>query len=90
MTERTKCVVEDGLFVRPCASLEGAVDNRAPSFSKVKGVAHWALANVKTHKPSRDYFGLKSKKHPNGFLFNFCPWCGGDISAPFRSEDNDQ
>lgn len=79
-----KCTVRAGLFVEPCDALAGAVDNNTPDFSRAKGVSVWNLSNLRTGEPSRTYFGLKSKNHPNGLLFNFCPWCGEQIDAPFN------
>lgn len=80
------CVVRDGLFVEPCEALEENVANNMPGFSAVKGISHWQLINSDTHKPSRSYFGVKTKKNPNGFLFNFCPFCGAQIDAPFNPD----
>lgn len=77
------CVVRDELFVEPCKALEGVTDNITPGFSRKKGISRWSMFNFKTHKPSRTYFGVKSNEHPNGFLFNFCPFCGTQIDAPF-------
>lgn len=86
MNTNKKCTVEAGRFVKPCKALDDNVANRTPGFSRVKGIAHWTLTNTKTFQPARAYFGVKSKNHPNGFLFNFCPFCGTDISAPFMKE----
>jgi len=75
--------VREGGFVDPCDTLSQAVDNNTPGFSKTKGIFRTDLTNMKTGQPSRTYFGVKSKKFPNGLCFNNCPWCGEDISAPF-------
>lgn len=88
MNDLTKCTVRDGMFVEPCMTLEDAVDNNAPGFSRAKGVFCQVLTNRNTHQPSRTYFGLKSKKFPSGILLNHCPWCGVDISAPFTDGDS--
>jgi hypothetical protein len=77
------CSVTDGRFVVPCSTLMGVIDSYAPGFSRAKGVFIQNLTNMNTGQPSRAYIGIKSKAHPNGFLFNFCPFCGTDISAPF-------
>jgi hypothetical protein len=42
--------------------------------------------NLTTHEPSRSMVGLKCDAHKNGMLFNFCPICGTDISAPFMDK----
>ena len=34
---------------------------------------------METRKSSRTFFGVKSKASPDGFLFNFCPFCGTDF-----------
>lgn len=90
MPDQNKCQVRDGLFVDPCRTLEDNTDNPIPGFSKVKGIANWSLHNIKTGEPSRAYWGVKSKNHPNGFLFNYCPFCGQDISAPFQPKEDGQ
>lgn len=87
MSEKTKCTVRDGRFVEPCKTLSDAVDNYTPGFSKTKGVFRLSLTNLETGEPSRTYFGIKSKKHPNGLCFNVCPWCGEDISEPFMPKE---
>lgn len=84
MTEAPKnCTVRDGLFVEPCESLALNTDNNMPGFSKAKGIFRQELTNRNTLKPARTYYGVKSKAYPNGYLFNNCPFCGEDISAPF-------
>ncbi len=95
MTDRTipepvNCTVKDGRFVVPCSTLAGVIDNNIPGFSKAKGVFIQQLSNRYTGKPARTYIGIKSKMHPRGFLFNFCPFCGGDISAPFMRDQSEQ
>lgn len=81
--EPVNCSVTDERFVVPCSTLAGVIDNNIPGFSRAKGVFIQNLTNVNTGEASRSYVGIKSKAHPNGFLFNFCPFCGADISAPF-------
>lgn len=91
MTEQVmqvpRCTVTDGRFVEPCSALDQNVQNNIPGFSKAKGIAVWNLVNHDTHKPSRRYFGVKTPAHPNGFLFNFCPFCGVQIDAPFAEKE---
>jgi hypothetical protein len=87
--EFVDCHVEDGLFVRPCLVLQSVIDNNIPGFSKGKGVFIQNLTNTKTMKPARTYVGVKSKKRPNGILFNFCPFCGGAIHAPFTDQEQE-
>ena len=83
-----KCEVKDGAFVEPCKMLEGVVDNNTPAFSKTKGVSVWHTFNWKTGKPGRTFFGVKSKGYPKGVAFNFCPFCGTQIDAPFNKEED--
>lgn len=87
MSDHIKCTVRDGLFVEPCETLARNTDNHMPGFSKARGIFRRELTNLNTLKPSRTYYGIKSKAHPNGFLFNVCPFCGEDISAPFTSDE---
>jgi hypothetical protein len=86
---KTKCKVRDNRFVDPCETLSQTIDNNIPGFSKATGVFIQHLTNMKTFKPSRTYVGLKSKNFKNGLLFNFCPFCGEDISDPFMKDDED-
>ena len=85
--EKWECSVRDGRFVEACTSLKMATDNNIPGFSKAKGIFRSELTNMKTHQPSRTYYGVKSKQYPNGLLFNFCPFCGCDIGAPFQKDE---
>ena len=55
----------------------------------MKGVFIQNLINMNTHKPSRTYVGLKSANFKNGILFNFCPFCGQKIDAPFAKDEKD-
>jgi len=82
------CSVREGLFVDPCSSLQAVIGNNVPGFSKAKGVFLQTLHSRTIHEMTRQYVGIKSKQHPNGFLFNFCPFCGTDISAPFMPKDD--
>lgn len=89
MTDDRKwfCSIRDGRFVDPCWPLEENVHNHAPGFIKAKGIGEWSLTNITTHKPSRRYYGVLTRANPTGFLFNFCPFCGTDISAPFKDKE---
>jgi hypothetical protein len=86
VTAATKCTVRDGLFVQPCKSLEEMTEIGNPPSGKSRGIYWWQLSNLKTHKPSRSFFGAKSTGMPKGMAFNFCPWCGTNISAPFMQD----
>lgn len=84
-----KCTVRDELFVDPCETLENVIHNNTPGFSKRKGVAIWHMRKRVGGKtvPSRTYLGIICEAYPDGFLFNFCPFCGTDISAPFMEPE---
>jgi len=86
---KMECTVRDDRFVEPCQSLDENTQNPAAAFSTAKGITRWAYTDMTTSKPSRTFFGVKSKAHPKGFLFNHCPFCGVDISAPFVGPDKD-
>lgn len=83
-----KCTVREGHFVEPCTTLDENTDNPQAAFGKAKGITAWRYTSMTTHQPSRTFFGVKTKQNPNGHLFNFCPFCGEDISKPFMSEDD--
>ena len=80
---KEKCTVRDGLFVEPCKSLDEMTEFGNPPPGKQRGIYSWRFTNLNTHKPTRHFFGAKSTAQPKGLAFNFCPWCGTDISAPF-------
>jgi len=86
---RINCEVREGRFVDPCDTLASMTHNTSPGFSKQKGIASWSLVNMETHEPSRSYFGILTKEYPNGFLFNFCPFCGKQIDAPFAEKEEE-
>lgn len=88
--DKRDCVVREGMFVEPCAMLAEMTDTPNAGFSKAKGIARWHYTDMATRQPSRTFFGAKSKEHPNGMLFNFCPWCGTKIDAPFAARDDAQ
>jgi len=84
---RDKCSVRDGMFVEPCDTLAANCDNEMAGFSKAKGITRWHYTNFRERRPSRTFYGVKTKASPNGFLFNFCPFCGEKIDAPFAEQD---
>lgn len=90
MAGKPQCTVTDGRFVEPCDGLEGIIDDYAPGFSRAKkGVFKRSLTNMKTGQPSRSMVGIKTKRYPNGILFNCCPFCGKRIDAPFLENEAD-
>lgn len=85
---RTECTVRDGRFVVPCDILAKATDVYHPSFSKTKGLFRVELFDRVKMEPSRSYHGVRTKAFDKGgILFNYCPFCGTDISAPFSPEE---
>lgn len=85
--ERVKCNVLDGNFVEPCTSLSENTDNAFAAAGRAKGITRWTYWDTVDRVPSRTFFGVKTKARPDGFLFNFCPFCGEDISAPFMDKE---
>jgi len=54
-----------------------------------RGIFSVTYTNMVERKVSRSMFGIKSRAHPRGgFLFNFCPFCGTDISEPFHEKQD--
>lgn len=84
---RAKCSVADGKFVEPCSTLAENTDMISTT-ERGRGIFSITYTNMKTFEQSRSMFGIKSRAHPRGgFLFNFCPFCGEDISAPFQEKE---
>jgi hypothetical protein len=82
-----KCTVsEDRDHIRPCDALAKETEFGNPHPRK-RGIFCWALRNMKTGKASRTMFGVVSTESPKGFLFNFCPFCGESIDAPFTEPE---
>lgn len=88
MTDR--CTVKDSRFVVPCDTLSSQTNIPNAGFSKAKGIARWHYTQRQTGEASRIFFGVVTKASPNGFLFNFCPFCGEQIDAPFAEQDGDE
>lgn len=77
-----KCTVTDGKFVDACPALLACTEFGNPS-GKRKGLYAWEMHSPQTG-PTRTMFGVKSGEHVvKGMLFNFCPFCGEEISQPF-------
>jgi hypothetical protein len=82
MSEKHACTVSaDGQHIEPCDLLARECEYGNPK-SKKRGIFRWALRNMQTGKPSRTFFGVVSTSSPNGFIFNFCPFCGTKIDEP--------
>jgi hypothetical protein len=77
------CTVDEGKFVRPCHWLEKATDDRG-SGGRERGLRMFDYT-VKA-KPSRTFWAIKSAEFPKALAIDFCPFCGTNISAPFKDD----
>jgi hypothetical protein len=82
------CKVKDGKFVIPCKGLASVAE---PMYGRKprRGVVQWTLYKIgdSDFSKSRTFFGVASGAHAaKGICFNYCPFCGKDISAPFQAE----
>lgn len=85
MADLKKCTVLSGKFVDPCAALTEATEYGHPR-GKAKGIFAWEYSSI-DKGPTRTMFGVKSGEHvAKGMLFNFCPFCGEKIDAPFAAQ----
>jgi hypothetical protein len=75
-----KCTIRDGSHVEPCVALSAACEGQK-SGGKSRGVFVWPLWNIKTGEPSRTMYGAVTSNNPKGLIFNYCPWCGTDLTA---------
>ena len=81
--EKLECTVDEDRFVRPCDRLSETLEDGGP-YGNRKGIFAWELHNLRENKPSRTFIGVKGGEHrKKGLLFNFCPFCGVRIDAPF-------
>jgi hypothetical protein len=85
---RLNCEVKDGKFVVMCSALEKIAEGYA-AFSKAKGIRVWQYYRVPAGGMAHSFVGIKCKAYPDGFLFNFCPCCGTNISAPFTADETE-
>ena len=82
-----KCYVRDGRYVEPCNMLASATEYGNPR-GKQKGIFAWALS-IPGKGASRTFFGVKSGEQvAKGLAFNFCPFCGERIEAPFTESSH--
>lgn len=79
-----KCEIEAGKFLRPCDPLSETMEIGHPT-GKRKGIFMHALSTLEG--PTRSMASAKSGAFvKGGILFNYCPFCGVDISAPFSGD----
>ena len=80
------CKVDDGLFVRPCTSLAGAMDGSSAGKGRALFLSQYI--NLRTGKPSRSFVVLRMGQHiKDGIAVNVCPFCGERIDAPFQDDE---
>lgn len=85
-----KCTVTNGKFIEPCSHLSNVTEFGNPRL-KSKGVWCYQYYSQTSHEPSRRFFGCKSgDRVEKGMAFNFCPFCGTDISAPFTEPEHQE
>lgn len=85
LERRHPCEVRDDNFVVPCTALEESIGGFGTD--KRKGIVAWHLIHMPTGKPSRSFIGVRSGDHAvKGVAFNFCPFCGTKIDAPFNRD----
>lgn len=84
-SDSIKCTVEDGKHVRPCKWLEESTEGRG-NYGRERGVRVFDYSI--DGKPSRTFYGIKSATHPKAIAIEFCPFCGTDISAPFKGDNH--
>jgi hypothetical protein len=84
MMDKKKCQVKDGKFVEPCDTLSEAAEFGNPR-GKQKGIWCWEYFSRTKPGPTRRFFGTKSGDFTEkGMAFNYCPFCGEKIDAPFE------
>jgi hypothetical protein len=82
---KDKCSVS-GRLVTPCKDLSESTEFGNPH-GKQKGIWCWEFFKTDTAGPVRRFWGSKSGDHvAKGMAFNYCPFCGEKIDAPFAQE----
>ena len=80
------CVVENGIL-KACKLLDRVLHPEANA--RAKGAYLLELRNTKTGEVTRTGAVIRSGEcSKGGALMNFCPFCGHDISAQFRKDDD--
>lgn len=83
-------VSENGRIVTPCKQLSDACEYGNPTGRK-KGIFGWTLYKPSESELSRQFFGVKSGEFVDrGLAFNFCPFCGTQIDAPFAEKESEE
>ena len=84
---RKVCSVE-GDMVIPCKLLDRSVDNL---YTRVrKGIFDLVVTDIYTSEQHTKGFGVKAGDFiKKGIMFNFCPFCGENISSHFVTKSGD-
>lgn len=87
--DKKKCTITaDRKFIDPCKMLADSTEFGNPT-GKRKGVWCWEYHNRVQSGPTRRFFGVKSGDFASkGLAFNYCPFCGEKIDAPFTEPTN--
>jgi hypothetical protein len=73
------------MFIEPCDTLRDSVEYGIAK-GKKRGIFCWEYFSDR--KATRKFFGVKSGElTEKGIAFNFCPFCGEQIDAPFVVPD---
>ena len=80
----TKCNFQNDLLI-PCSLLAQSAEDFSP-VGKRKGLFTWTYVSITSGKISRIVYGAKSGQYINGIYFNYCPFCGVDITSSFMHE----
>jgi len=80
---RVKCKVE-GRVVLPCRALEDSSNGRNPREGE-RGIWSWVNRDLDDMEMSMVFYGAQSGVFAGktSIAFNFCPFCGERIDAPF-------
>ena len=80
-----KCVIQ-GDKVVPCDTLNNAVDNLYTRCRK--GIFELLVTSILLDDWSVKGYGVKSGKYvKQGIMFNYCPFCGTDISSHLKTKE---
>jgi len=74
----SKCTITKQ-FVTPCDALKKATDFAPIPSGKTRGIFRNDLVD-ENFEPVRTIFGVKTDEFKRGLAFNFCPWCGTDLT----------
>jgi len=61
-------------------SLKFTCDALSERVTDMSGIVSWNIINVTTGKRKPSLIGYKANRKDKGLVFNYCPWCGYDMS----------